>query len=346
MQGLQKYKWIILFSSLIFIILLLILWLKPQSSNTKQDHQPHLTENTSTAYQQGTVAQQLPQHPTFQSLSQQDTEINCQLAVDAGNRLIVNENTKNCFEYFITQYGEKTIEQLKADFITYAKATYQEPLLGQLLDLWDRYMQYRSLLGSIEKPSIDPESAAYYRQIFNSIHQLKKRFFSDYEIEGLFGQESIYDQYTLDRMDIHADKSLSEKQKAEKLQALINDLPQDWQENLKQLNQLEDLRNLTSQIKARGGSAEDIRQMRLNLVGPEATQRLETLDTERSEWKSRVTSYLDQRDEINQSSMSNTAKQQAIENLRQQSFKSPQEQLRAETFEKVKDQGGTLPFAE
>ena len=44
--------------------------------------------------------------------------------------------------------------------------------------------------------------------------------------------------------------------------------------------------------------------------------------------------------------MSNDAKQQAIENLRKQNFKTPQEQLRAETFEKVKDQGGILPFAD
>lgn len=346
MQGLHKYKWIIILSTLVFIILLLVIWLKPQAKSDDVSVNKQVQNDAQQNLNQNILAAQTPENASLQSLSQQDTEINCQLAIDSSNRLIVNENTKNCFEYFITQYGEKSIEQLKADFIKYAKNTYKEPLLSQLLNLWDRYMQYRTQLGNIEKPTVDPESSAYYRQVFNSMHQLKKRFFSDYEIEGLFGQESIYDQYTLDRMDVHADKTLTEKQKAEKLQALLNALPQDWQDNLKQLNQLEDLRNLTAEIKERGGSSEEIRQMRLNLVGPEATQRLEKLDTDRTEWKSRVTQYLDQRETINDSSMGSAAKQQAIEKLRQQHFKNPQEQIRVETFENVKDQGGRLPFAD
>ena len=44
--------------------------------------------------------------------------------------------------------------------------------------------------------------------------------------------------------------------------------------------------------------------------------------------------------------MSDAAKQQAIDQLRLQTFSNPQEQLRLQTFESVHDQGGTLPFAQ
>ena len=135
-------------------------------------------------------------------------------------------------------------------------------------------------------------------------------------------------------------------EKAQQLQELFKQLPQDWQENLEQLNTLQDLRSLTAAIKARGGSAAEIRQMRLNLVGPEATQRLEQLDGQRSQWKSRVEEYLNARDQIMQSGMNDQAKQQAVKQLRGQHFQNPQEQLRLETFEQVHDQGGKLPFAD
>jgi len=145
-------------------------------------------------------------------------------------------------------------------------------------------------------------------------------------------------------MQILEDSSLSEIEKARKLKERFEELPEDWQHNLQELSKLDDLHTLTKQIKARNGSAEELRQMRTALVGAEATQRLETLDTQRNAWQQRVTSYLDGRDEIIKSNMSDSAKNQAIQQLRQQQFNSSQEQLRLRTFETVHDQGGELPF--
>ncbi len=174
---------------------------------------------------------------------------------------------------------------------------------------------------------------------------LRKKFFSDYEIQGLFGTQDTYDQYTVDRMAVMDDASLSASEKAKKLKALFDQLPEDWKENLQQLNQLEDLRKLTADIKARGGSAQELHQMRTNLVGPEATQRLETLDVQRGDWKNKVNQYLSERDTILNSNMSDSAKQSAIQQLKSQQFSNQQEQLRLQTFETVHDQGGQLPFA-
>ena len=344
MQQNQK-RALIIIAVLIFIALIaLVYWLKPDSivssDASNATHQPlnQLESSTAIAAQAKTGA--------FASASQQDIQINCQLKIDGSNRLIVNEATKNCFEFFITQYGEKDIQQIKTDFITYAKTNYKEPVLTQLIDLWTRYMQYREQLGNLEKPNIDEEKAGYYKAIFDNMKNLRKKFFSDYEVEGLFGVEDTYNDYTIARMELLDNKKLTEAEKAQKLQELFKDLPEDWKENLKQLSQLEDLRKLTAEIKARGGSAEELRQMRTNLVGPEATQRLETLDADRSQWKGRVGSYLTERDSIVKSNMSDSAKQSAIQQLRSKNFSNPQEQLRIETFEKIHDQGEKLPFSD
>ncbi|AMW77736.1 lipase chaperone [Acinetobacter sp. TGL-Y2] len=343
----NRKRMLMIFAVLIFAVLIaLVYWLKPNSivssdaSNATHSPLDQVESSTAIAAQAKTGAL------AFASASQQDIQINCQLKIDGSNRLIVNEATKNCFEFFITQYGEKDIQQIKTDFVTYANASYTEPLLSQLTDLWSRYMQYREQLGNLEKPNIDEEKAGYYKAIFNNMKNLRKKFFSDYEIEGLFGIEDTYNDYTIARMEVLDNKKLTEAEKAQKLQELFKDLPEDWKENLKQLSQLEDLRKLTAEIKARGGSAEELHQMRTNLVGPEATQRLEILDADRNQWKGRVGSYLTERDSIVKSNMSDSAKQSAIQQLRSKNFSNPQEQLRIETFEKIHDEGRKLPLSD
>ena len=341
----KNIVWIILACALL-VIFALIFWLKPQMQEDQNN--PSSTQATNNQNMGHLANSSIPnaQAQSFSSKSQQDTQINCQIRVDSSNRLIVNEQTKDCFEYFITQYGEKSLDQIKLDFLNYIKVSYKDPMLSQLGDLWGRYMNYRGKLGEVQKPSAEQDTAQYYQQIVENTHTLRKKFFSDYEIQGLFGTQDVYDQYTVDRMSVLEDKSLSATEKAAKLKDLFNKLPEDWKENLKQLNQLEDLRKLTSDIKARGGSAEELHQMRSNLVGPEATQRLENLDVQRSDWKNKVNQYLTERDSIMKSNMSDSAKQSAVTQLKSQQFSNQQEQLRLQTFETVHDQGGKLPFAE
>lgn len=341
----QKYKLWIILALIIVAIGALLFWLAPSQSSAEKTRTAQTVDPQGNSLTENTPAN-LAQGGAFMSKSQQDTEVNCQLRLDAANRLIVNEQTRNCFEYFITQYGEKDIKQIKNDFKAYIQQAYKEPALAQILDLWNRYIDYREKLGDVQAPNINKEDPKYYQSIFANMKNLRKQLFSDYEIEGLFGTEDTYHEYTLSRMTVMDDKSLSEAQKAQKLKDLFNQLPEDWKENLEQLNKLEDLRKLTADIKARGGSAEEIHQMRMNLVGPEATQRLESLDGQRRDWKNKVDGYLKERDNIMKSGMSDDAKQKAVQQLRTQHFNKPEEQLRVGTFESVHDQGGKLPYGE
>lgn len=340
----QKYKLWIILALIIACLGALLLWLAPSQSvaeKTESVRRMDVQSNPVLPQPASTTADR-----AWMSHSQQDTEVNCQLRLDNANRLIVNEQTRNCFEYFITQYGEKNIQQIKHDFKAYIQQNYKVPALTQILDLWDRYMNYRQKLGNLQAPNIDKEDPKYYQSVYAEMKNLRKQLFSDYEIEGLFGTENTYHEYTLNRMTVLADKKLTEAQKAQKLKDLFNQLPEDWKENLEQLNKLEDLRKLTADIKARGGSADEIHRMRMNLVGPEATQRLEKLDVQRSDWKNKVNNYLNERDNIMKSGMSDNAKQQAVQQLKAQHFSQPEEQLRVGTFESIHDQGGKLPYSE
>lgn len=341
MQGMQKK---VLWCVLGFFILSLIAcvyWLSPDSKNISTQTSERKAQNLASV---PPTDHSSLNEDAYHSKSQQDTEVNCQLKIDSSQHLVVNSQTRDCFEYFITQYGENDLGQIKNHFEKFIQGQYLEPARSQIMDLWTRYLKYREQLAQIQAPSAKQQDKNYFQKIFNSIQDIRKRFFSTSEIEGLFSSEDIYQNYTLDRMQILEDSSLSEIEKAQKLKERFEQLPEDWQQNLQELSKLDDLHTLTKQIKARNGSAEELRQMRTALVGAEATQRLETLDTQRNAWQQRVTSYLDGRDQIIKSNMSDSAKNQAIQELRQQQFNSSQEQLRLRTFETVHDQGGALPF--
>ena len=223
----QKYKIWIIVALVILCLVTLLLWLSPQDEK-QTAHEPGSAQPAMLDTEANALNVSAQNNTFFASASQQDTEINCQMQLDSSNRLIVNEQTRNCFEYFITQYGEKTIEQIQQDFKTYISQNHKEPALSQILDLWDRYMQYRQSLGEITPPAgLNQEDPAYYRSIYTSTQNLRKRFFSNYEIEGLFGTEDTYHEYTLDRMAVLADKNLSEAEKAQKLKELFQQLPED-----------------------------------------------------------------------------------------------------------------------
>lgn len=333
-------KWIWILLLVLLGLGTLLLWLRPHSSTPPQSVPQSVPLAQPTALHTPHAS-----NTTVQSLSQQDTQINCQLRLDAAAQLMVNEQTKQCFEYFISQYGEKDLTQIERDFSSYIKTAYHSPSREQILNLWQRYLGYRQALASINKP-VGEENAAYFAAIFTATKNLRQRFFNNKEINGLFGQEDLYQDYTLSRLSILENQNLSEQDKAQALNALFQNLPTDWQDQLKTLSQLEDLRRLTQELKARGGSATELKQLRLNLVGAEATVRLEQLDQQRQTWKNNVQQYLAARDQVLQSALSDQSKRQNILQLQQQYFPEKQQQLRLETFENIHDQGGVLPFAE
>ena len=105
----QKKKLWLIFAVIVVVILGFLIWLAPNATvGSNQEPIRSSAQNTTGLLP---PASDLP-HASglpFVSNSQQDTEINCQLVLNQGNRLVVNEQTRNCFEYFITQYGEKIL---------------------------------------------------------------------------------------------------------------------------------------------------------------------------------------------------------------------------------------------
>lgn len=270
--------------------------------------------------------------------SLQGTEIDCPLQVDKEGQLVLTIGIRNCFDYFFSSLGEKTEQQLIADIKQYLQVTLPLTASAYASKLLDQYVAYKYALQK-QQPAQQAKSitADSYQQIINTMQDVQRQFFNRAEIEAFFGNEQIFNQYNIDQMKINADKDLSAEQKAAKLSALIDQLPESIAAGIRPSMQVQQLERLTDEIKKKGGSAAELRKMRENLVGAAAADRLENLDKEDSSWQTQVDGYLVQRDQIKNSGLDDVSKQQAMAALRERTFSTNEERLRAQTFEMMHD---------
>lgn len=96
----QKHKLWLWLGLITVAVMGIIYWLIPHSPPSP-GHAQAATARTSATSPLAVSSPNSSATLPFLSPSQQDTEINCQLQLDSGNRLMVNEQTRNCFEYFL-----------------------------------------------------------------------------------------------------------------------------------------------------------------------------------------------------------------------------------------------------
>ena len=172
------------------------------------------------------------------------------------------------------------------------------------------------------------------RQREQAVQNLRASIFSPEAHQAFFAQEEAYNQFTLQRLAIRHDQLLNEQQKAEAMDRLRATLPEDMQEML--VPQLRaELRQQTAALQAQGAAPEQIRQLRLQLVGAEATARLEALDQRRQQWQQRLDAYRQEKARIEANSgLSEEDRQAAIASLAEERF-DERERLRLDAAEQL-----------
>lgn len=339
---LEKNGLIIGITIFCFVFIFIIWQLKPKSieimvsQNVRTLQKASTTINIPTAVQMSLNQKPIGQLPTLAS-SLRGTEIDCPLAIDQKKQLILNTGIRNCFDYFLSSVGEKTEAQLVADIGLYLNTVLPPTASPYALQLLDKYMAYRhaSQQQSLKFTKIEKITPEELEGILYRVKNLRQQFFTPPEEEAFFGNEDAYTQYTIAEMKINADASLTTAQKADQIADLIAQQPPELAKSMKSLMQYAELQKLTKQIQAQGGSAEDLRRMRVNLVGEAAADRLAVLDANNAVWQKQVNSYLAAREQINLSVANPQARQREIDSLRASMFNTPEQQLRVQTYEKT-----------
>ncbi|WP_271407828.1 lipase secretion chaperone [Pseudomonas sp. Q1-7] len=255
------------------------------------------------------------------------TEVDGRFRLDGAGNLLVSEDIRRIFDYFLSTQGEESLTASIQRLRGYIDGQLDAPAEGQALALLDQYLDYKRQLVRLERDLPLLADLAALRQREAAVQALRARIFSSEAHQAFFAKEEAYNTFTLQRLAIQRDARLEPAAKAAAIDQLRGNLPDDLQAMAASQLQAE-LRVQVGALQAAGGSPEQIRQLRQQLVGAEATSRLEALDQQRLHWQQRLQVYLMERRRIEASEgLSDSDKATAISRLEEEGF-SPQERLR------------------
>ena len=262
------------------------------------------------------------------------TDVDGQFRLDEAGNLIVSMDIRRVFDYFLSAYGEESIRTSIERLQAYIRSQLDEPAEGQALALLEQYLDYKRQLIELERNLPQMADLGAMRQRELAVQELRARIFSAEAHQAFFAQEEAYNLFTLQRLAIRHDPALSDRQKAEAVDQLRAGLPEELQEMVAPQLQAE-LRQQTAALQAQGASPAQIQQLRLQLVGAEATARLEALDQRRQQWQARLGDYRREKARITANrGLSEEDRQAAIASLAAQRF-DERERLRLDAAEQL-----------
>jgi len=296
----------------LLLILALIYWIfKPDAQTTSHPlNQQAQAQSSEHNFAGATQDHQKGKLPVL-AASLQGTEIDCPIQVDANGKLVLTVGIRSCFDYFFSSLGEKTETELIADIRQYLTATLPDTASSYAIYLLDEYVAYSHTLKNL-KPSGNFKTGDIegFQKVLDQMYKVQQQFFNAAEINALFGNERKLNQFNIEQMRIHANKTLTAQQKAAELAKLIDQLPSTMADGVRVSMQFAELQQLTQEIREKGGSAG---------------------------WQTQVNGYLAERDQILKSDASDASKQQSINQLRNQSFGTKEDVLRAQSYEMMHD---------
>jgi lipase chaperone LimK len=256
-----------------------------------------------------------PLPPSFKG-----TQVDGSFQVDGAGNLIITGDIRHIFDYFLSAYGEESLQDSVKRLRAYIASQLPQPAQEQAQALLSQYIDYKRELVLLERDLPQLANLDALRQRESAVQALRARLFTADAHQAFFGSEEAYNQFTLQRLAIQHDDKLDAAAKGAAMDQLRASLPQDLQESVMPQLQSE-LHAQTEQLRAQGASAEEVRALRQQLVGAEATTRLEALDQQRAGWKQRVATFAAGKAQIqNQKGLSDGDKQTAIQQLANEQF--------------------------
>lgn len=339
-----------LFAIPLLIIVLVSSWAWYEKSSISDTPDPSdvLTKDRATSLLQASDIDASMGHsdsstPVSLAPSLRGTDIDCTLELDEQGQLMATMKVRRCFDYFFSTLGEKTEAQIIIDIRRHLESTLPPSARPYALELLSKYIQYRQS----DVPAalnLDDKSPESMKLALESLRALRLRYFTRDEAQAFFGDDEAYDRYNIEALAIRQDASLSKQQKDERIAALSTQLPRSLAENMSASQQYNVLESKTEEIRARGGSPQEVHALRASVVGAEAAARLAALDAESDQWHQRVNQYLDLRAQILARGGAVAERQQAITQLRNATFSAPEDRIRAQTYESMRDQGDNRIF--
>ncbi|MCS4299150.1 MULTISPECIES: lipase secretion chaperone [Acinetobacter] len=267
--------------------------------------------------------------------------IQCSLSFDSDKKLILDNLTKDCFDKLLN--SNRTAMGTIEFGLNYFSKILTEPSQTLIGDLWKRYVQYVNSTMSLHRQfSTLLPSTENVKKLNQAVRSLRISFFTSVEIKALFSDQDKMEDYELSILEIQDSPNLSKAEINHRVDDAINRLPEKSREALKFNKKFNELNHEIQNIKNRSGSELEIKEARLNAVGPEITERMEVVDQQRRKFKDKVDLYIENRNNILNSNLASSEEASAINSLRDRSFTDLTENRRVKSLEKIYDETQSL----
>ena len=341
-NGRSPFLTVVMIAVVILLTVAVILWFKPNDSSVTSTQLAStttaspITDSASNlaSSDQGATTGATQGHTSFitglENLprSLQGTTVDGEIIIDENKQLVVTEGLRRLFDYFLSAFGEEEENVIHERVKGYIRHHTPEPAASQAISVFDQYVAYLKALPEIEKRygnlqlqatqngELDLNIVAQRKQ---DVAKLRQQYFDKLTIRAFFGAEEIYDNYSVEMIRINQNEQLSDAQKEVARQDYISRMPDIvTKTNIEQQANINALITRTEQMKAKGATAEELYNMRRELVGAPAAARLAQVDQEDASFDQRFTQYQTQKQLLLSQNPDNAHTQ--IEQIEQQLF--------------------------
>ncbi|MBA1275127.1 lipase secretion chaperone [Stutzerimonas azotifigens] len=259
-------------------------------------------------------------HPAPLPPSLRGTRVDGGFEVDVAGNLVIREEIRRLFDYFLSTIGEEPLHSSVERLRQHIDQSLTQPARGQAMRLLAQYLDYKRQLIELERQHPQVGDLAGMQRRLAAVQALRATLFSSEAHQAFFGFEEAHQRFTLERLALRHDDSLDAQAKGHALDRLRQSLPPEVQDSVVPELQHE-LALQTRELMNQGATPEAVRQLRQQLVGAEATQRLESLDAQRQGWQRRLAAYRAEREVIERNrGLDAIDKQTALERLAERHF--------------------------
>ena len=262
--------------------------------------------------------------------SLQGTQVDGQVRADSAGHLVLDRGVRNLFDYFLSLVGEEALPRVRARVLAYLSQHLPALAASEAQILFDSYVAYQAAQSQAAQDGVGAQQAsdisvAQLKQRLTMVSALRTQYFSVPERAAFFGEDEQHDRYTIDRLLVLQDATLSAADKALRLGELSGRVPT-------AIEQYQALSTLTAQLQASGASQQALHDVRVQVVGEDAANRLAQLDGQRAQWAERVQSFMTQRSALlADPSLSASQRDEAVTRLASTQF-NEQERLRLDVI--------------
>jgi lipase chaperone LimK len=271
--------------------------------------------------QQKDVVGEVPVINSIQSLN--GTKIHGDLRVDSDGNLIVEKSARQLFDYFLNVTGEIPRDELIARIKQGIADYLPEPAQSQALQLFDNYLTYQlalqaevdSGLYQVTPGNLDDLDAAHYTR-----SQLRSFHLGNEAATAFFAEEEARDLYTLGKLRVNANTSLSDAEREAELLALESTLPEVHQKVIHKQRSRETVRARVEELRKENADIYVLKEEWSKHYDSETVERFVKLEESRKELNGRYEEYLQKKELLAANYASEDAYTEALNQLKSSMF--------------------------